>query len=42
MNFMIEFRTKFEDPFEIYSTKPANYNSEVNDYFNKSDVIFTP
>ena len=36
MNFMIEFRTKFEDPFEIYSTKPANCNSEINDYFDKN------
>ena len=36
MNFMIEFRTKFEDPFDIYSTKPANCNSEINDYFDKN------
>ena len=36
MNFMIEFRTKFKDPFDIYSIRPANNNSEINDYFDKN------
>ena len=36
MNFMIEFRSIFTDPCDIYDIKPPTNNSEVNDYFNKS------
>lgn len=36
MNFMIEFRSTFTDPCDIYDIKSPTNNSEVNDYFNKS------
>lgn len=36
MNFMIEFRSTFIDPCDIYDIKSPTNNSEVNDYFNKS------
>lgn len=36
MNFMIEFRSIFIDPCDIYDIKSPTNNSEVNDYFNKS------